>query len=216
MGKMLESRLYGSLDACIATSATLSVHGDFSYIEKSLSMQSFSKHILSSDFDYASQALIFIPSDIGDIRDTVNKERIHTFIGDILHIVRGRTMGLFTSFSSIKEVFLQINPLLKKEGISLMTQGLSGGRQRMIEHFKLHADSSVLFGTDSFWEGVDIPGKSLETLIIYKFPFAVPTDPVFVARSRLYRDSFSEYSLPAMIIKLRQGLGRLIRTKTDK
>lgn len=216
VGKLLDSRLYHSLDACIATSATLSVHGDFSYIEKSLSMQSFSKHMLDSDFDYASQALLFIPSDIGDIKNTVDRERIHDFIGDILSIVRGRTLGLFTSFTSIKEVFLQINPRLKKEGITLMTQGLSGGRQRMIEYFRQHSDSSVLFGTDSFWEGIDIPGKSLETLIIYKFPFAVPTDPVFIARSRLYRDSFSEYALPAMIIKLRQGLGRLIRTKTDK
>lgn len=216
VGKVLDARLYHSLDACIATSATLSVHGDFSYIEKSLSMQSFSKHMLASDFDYSTQALLFLPSDIGDIKNTVDRERIHDFIGDIISIVRGRTLGLFTSFASIKEVFLQINPRLKKEGITLMTQGLSGGRQRMIEYFRQHSDSSVLFGTDSFWEGIDIPGKSLETLIIYKFPFAVPTDPVFIARSRLYRDSFSEYALPAMIIKLRQGLGRLIRTKTDK
>lgn len=216
VGKVLDNRLYNSLDACVATSATLSVHGDFSYIEKSLSMQSFSKHVLASDFDYASQALLFIPSDIGEIKNTIDRERIHDFIGDILSIVRGRTLGLFTSFMSIKEVFLQINPRLKKEGVTLMTQGLSGGRQRMIEYFRQHSDSSALFGTDSFWEGIDIPGKNLETLIIYKFPFAVPTDPVFIARSRLYRDSFSEYSLPAMIIKLRQGLGRLIRTKTDK
>lgn len=216
VGKVLDDNLYHSLDACIATSATLSVHGDFSYIEKSLSMQSFSKHVLASDFDYASQALLFIPSDIGDIKSSVDRERVHDFIGDILSIVRGRTLGLFTSFASIKEVFLQINPRLKKEGVTLMTQGLSGGRQRMIEYFRQHSDSSVLFGTDSFWEGIDIPGKNLETLIIYKFPFAVPTDPVFIARSRLYRDSFSEYSLPAMIIKLRQGLGRLIRTKTDR
>ena len=86
----------------------------------------------------------------------------------------------------------------------------------MIEHFKKNSKTSALFGTDSFWEGVDIPGKDLETLIVYKFPFAVPTDPVFKARSRLYRDSFAEYSLPAMILKLRQGLGRLIRTKNDR
>lgn len=216
VGKILDARLYRTLDACIATSATLSVHGDFSYIEKSLSMEGFSKHVLASDFDYATQALIFTPSDIGDVRNARDRDRIHDFIGDVLSIVRGRTLGLFTSFSSIKEVFLRINPRLKKEDITLMTQGLSGGRQRMIEHFRQHADSSVLFGTDSFWEGIDIPGKHLETLIIYKFPFAVPTDPVFIARSRLYRDGFQEYSLPAMIIKLRQGLGRLIRTKSDK
>ena len=88
-------------------------------------MQSFSKHMLASDFDYANQALLFIPSDIGDIKNTIDRERVHDFIGDILSIVRGRTLALFTSFMSIKEVFLQINPRLKKEGITLMTQGLS-------------------------------------------------------------------------------------------
>jgi len=122
VGKVLDEKLYHSLDACIATSATLSVHGDFSYIEKSLSMQAFSKHVLASDFDYAAQALLFIPSDIGDIKNSVDRDRIHDFIGDILSIVRGRTLGLFTSFASIKEVFLGINPRLKKEGITLMTQ----------------------------------------------------------------------------------------------
>jgi ATP-dependent DNA helicase DinG len=92
VGKVLDSKLYHSLDSCIATSATLSVHGDFSYIDKSLSMQSFSKHVLASDFDYASQALLFIPSDIGDIKNTIDRERVHDFIGDILSIVRGRTL----------------------------------------------------------------------------------------------------------------------------
>jgi len=125
VGKVLDDKLYHSLDACIATSATLSVHGDFSYIDRSLSMQNFSKHVLASDFDYATQALLFIPSDIGDIKNSVDRERVHDFIGDILSIVRGRALGLFTSFMSIKEVFLHINPRLKKEEIVLMTQGLS-------------------------------------------------------------------------------------------
>ncbi len=128
----------------------------------------------------------------------------------------GRTLCLFTSFSSIKEAYLQINPLLKKEGIHLLSQGMSGGKHKMIEQFKRTADRSVLFGTDSFWEGVDIPGKDLEMLFIHKFPFAVPTDPVVMARSRLFRDPFSEYSVPQMLLKLRQGIGRLIRTKEDR
>lgn len=93
---------------------------------------------------------------------------------------------------------------------------MSGGKHKMIEQFKKHADHSALFGTDSFWEGVDIPGKDLEMLFIHKFPFAVPTDPVVMARSKLFRDPFSEYSVPQMLLKLRQGIGRLIRTKEDR
>ena len=93
---------------------------------------------------------------------------------------------------------------------------MSGGKHKMIEQFKRAADHSALFGTDSFWEGVDIPGKDLELLFIHKFPFAVPTDPVIRARSALYRDAFSEYSVPQMLLKLRQGIGRLIRTKEDR
>lgn len=122
VGSVLEERLYHKLDACIATSATLAVDGDFSYIEKSLSMQSFHKHILASDFDYSSQALIFIPSDIGDIRDSANRVQINRFIGEIIRRVGGKTLGLFTSFASIKETFLEINLSLKKEGIDLLTQ----------------------------------------------------------------------------------------------
>ena len=126
VGKRLSEGLFSKLDACIATSATLSINGDFSYIEKSLSLQAFQKHTLASDFDYSKQALIFIPSDIGDIRNEVDRAGINTFISDIIRLVGGRTLGLFTSFASIKETFLQINGDLKKEGITLMTQGLSG------------------------------------------------------------------------------------------
>lgn len=122
VGSILETQLYHKLDACIATSATLAVDGDFTYIEKSLSMQSFQKQILASDFDYSTQALIFIPSDIGDIRDSANRVAINRFIGDIIRAVGGKTLGLFTSFASIKETFLEINLSLKKEGIGLLTQ----------------------------------------------------------------------------------------------
>lgn len=216
IGKMLLEQLYSSLEACVATSATLSVHGDFSYIDSTLSTEGFAKHVLASDFDYSRQALVYIPSDLGDVRNESDRKRLNTFIADAIRAIGGRTLGLFTSFVSIRETFAQIEPLLRSAGIDLLAQGLSGGKQKMLEAFKRRAESSALLGTDSFWEGVDIPGKDLELLIIHKFPFAVPTDPIFVARSRLYRNGFRDYSVPAMILKLRQGLGRLIRTKTDR
>lgn len=116
----------------------------------------------------------------------------------------------------MKETFVQIYSSMKEIGIELLTQGIGGSKQKLLESFKKNSSHSVLFGTDSFWEGVDIPGSDVELLVIHKFPFMVPTDPIFQARSKLFKDSFLEYSVPAMILKLKQGIGRLIRTKTDK
>jgi DNA polymerase-3 subunit epsilon/ATP-dependent DNA helicase DinG len=116
----------------------------------------------------------------------------------------------------MKETFVQIYSSMKEIGVELLTQWIGGSKQKLLENFKKNAEKSVLFWTDSFWEWVDIPGSDVEVLVIHKFPFMVPTDPIFQARSRLFHDSFLEYSVPAMILKLKQGIGRLIRTKTDK
>ncbi|MDD2487176.1 MAG: helicase C-terminal domain-containing protein [Candidatus Gracilibacteria bacterium] len=216
VGSYLSENLWSKLDSAVLTSATLKISTSFDFIINTLGLKDFNTFVLESDFDYSKQALIYIPSDIGDIRKNNERKRINEFIKDVICIVGGRTLGLFTSFSTIKEAFLQIFPELKKLGINLLVQGLGGGKYKLLENFKSSSSNSVLFGTDSFWEGVDIPGSDLEVLIIYKFPFMVPSDPIFQARSTLYNDSFYEYSLPNMILKFKQGLGRLIRTKTDK
>jgi Rad3-related DNA helicase len=123
---------------------------------------------------------------------------------------------LFTSFATIKECVLALSSRLKSAGIQILAQGLGGGKHKLASEFTKKSSSSILLGTDSFWEGVDFPGEIVELLVIYKLPFAVPTDPVFVARSRLYANAFEQYAIPTMILKFRQGLGRLIRTKSDK
>ncbi len=128
----------------------------------------------------------------------------------------GRTLCLFTSFASIREAYLATNAPLKGSGITVLAQGMGTSRHRMISSFRRDAGGSVIFGTESFWQGVDIPGDDLSLLMIYKFPFLVPTDPIVVARSALYRDVFKEYSMPAMLMRLRQGIGRLIRTRSDR
>lgn len=216
VSKQLGEKLWARADSVILTSATLAVGDDFSFIKRSLGLEGFEFRILESDFDYSKQAVVFLPTDFGDIRNEAERARVNAFMRDCILASGGRTLGLFTSFASIRESHLQMNADLRKAGIKLLTQGLSGGKHKMIEEFKRDADRSALFGTDSFWEGVDIPGKDLELLFIHKFPFAVPTDPVVMARSKLYRDAFSEYSLPQMLLKLRQGIGRLIRTKEDR
>ncbi|HRI35809.1 MAG TPA: helicase C-terminal domain-containing protein [bacterium] len=134
----------------------------------------------------------------------------------MIRTVGGKTLALFTSFASIKEAYLATNPDLKSAGIRILAQGLSGGKQRMLAEFLSRPESCAIYGTDSFWQGIDIPGNDLGTLVIHKLPFAVPTDPVVAARSSLYADGFAEYSVPQMILKLRQGIGRLIRTRSDR
>lgn len=104
----------------------------------------------------------------------------------------------------IQQCFVSLNTTLKKEGIHLLAQSVSGGKQKQIEFFKSHADTSILIGTDTFWEGVDIKGDDLRYLIIHKIPFMVPSDPVFQARSSLFQDAFAQYAIPKSILKLKQ------------
>lgn len=122
---------------------------------------------------------------------------------------------LFTAFSLIREIYSKLKLDLQKDGVSLLAQSISGSKHKQIEHFKKHAASSILMGTDSFWEGIDIPGDDLKYLLIHKIPFPVPSDPIFIARSKLYKNSFEEYAIPKSIIKLKQGFGRLIRSEQD-
>ena len=105
---------------------------------------------------------------------------------------------------------------LKKENIELLAQNIWWWKQKIINYFKKHSSHSIMLWTDSFWEWIDIPGDDLKYLIIHKFPFWVPTDPIFKARSSLYKDSFQDYSIPKAIIKTKQWFWRLIRTKNDK
>ncbi len=212
----LKENLWSKLDSSILTSATFKIWDSFDFIVGTLGLSDFTTHELKSDFDYSKQALVYIPSDIWDIRSLIERKRVNDFIKDIICAVWWRTLCLFTSFLTIKEAFLQIFPDLKKLWINLLVQWLWWGKYKLLENFKLKSSNSVLFWTDSFWEWVDIPGSDLEMLIIYKFPFMVPSDPVFQARSKLYKDSFYEYSLPNMILKFKQWLWRLIRTKNDK
>ncbi|MDD6653547.1 MAG: helicase C-terminal domain-containing protein, partial [Treponema sp.] len=131
---------------------------------------------------------------------------------------KGRTLVLFTSYESLRLSYNNIFSTMLANGIKLLRQG-SDDNARILKNFKDDV-SSVLFATDSFWQGVDVPGESLSQVIIVKLPFTVPNDPVFKARSEAIRkkggNSFMELSVPEAIIKFRQGVGRLIRKNTDK
>ncbi|MDD5770345.1 MAG: helicase C-terminal domain-containing protein [Candidatus Gracilibacteria bacterium] len=212
-GNFLNLTLWQKIDSIVLTSATIKINDNFEYIKNILDLIDFEFLAFESDFDYSKQALLFIPNDLGSIK--YNNPKINEFILSFLQIVLGNTLVLLTSFNSIKDLFLTLNIPLKKLGTSILAQGVGGSKHKIANHFKKYSSSSVILGTDSFWEGVDIPGDDLKYLFIHKFPFLVPTDPIFKARGKLYNDSFRDYSIPKAIIKTKQGFGRLIRTKKD-
>ncbi|MCP4524001.1 MAG: DEAD/DEAH box helicase [Candidatus Gracilibacteria bacterium] len=212
-GNYLYEKLWSKLQSVVLTSATLQISGSFQYIEKLLSLKDFDFHLFKSDFDYQKQATLFVPSDLGNIKN--NNDQVVHFLDKLYSVVRGKTLTLLTSFSIIKKIYTSLNTKLLDEGIHLYPQGVGGSKSKLLSFYLENPEESILLGTDSFWEGVDIPGEKLKYLVIHKFPFSVPTDPVFQARSIFFKDPFLEYSVPKAIIKLKQGFGRLIRTKND-
>jgi len=212
-GDFLKTHLWEKIDTAVLTSATLQIDDSYGYVEEMLSLKDFDFYTLETDFNYKQQSLLFIPTDLGNIKHNI--DNILAFLEEFLPKVWGRTLILVTAFSMIQQCFIKLNKTLKSQWIHLLAQSVSWWKQKQIDFFKQHADSSVLIGTDTFWEGVDIKWDDLRYLIIHKIPFMVPSDPIFQARSSLFQDSFSEYSIPKSILKLKQWFGRLIRTKTD-
>lgn len=209
----LKLMLWDKIDSIVLTSATLKINDTFEYIRNTLQLSDFDFISFESDFDYSKQALLFIPNNLGSIK--YNNPRINEFVLHFLQIVKWKTLVLLTSFNSIKDLYLTLNPSLKKIWTSVLAQWVAGSKHKIANHFKNHASNSVILWTDSFWEWVDIPWDDLKYLFIHKFPFSVPTDPIFKARAKLYKDGFLEYSIPRAIIKTKQWFGRLIRTKKD-
>ncbi len=210
----LQNNLWDKLESCILTSATLSINNSFDYLKNFFSLQDFDFYKLDSDFDYEKQALIFIPTDIWNIKN--NFYLVLDFLKKFLLIVRWNTLVLFTSLLTIKEFYVKISIDLKKENIKLYAQSIWWWKHKLLEFYKKDINNSIIFGTDSFWEGVNLVWDELKYLIIHKIPFTMPNDPYFKARTKLFKDSFYDYSIPKAIIKLKQWFWRLIRSKKDK
>ena len=209
----LQDKLWDKLNTCVLTSATLKIWNNFDYIKNILKLENFSFKTLQSDFDYSKQSLLYITDDLWSVKN--NLSFIIDFLSDLFLVVKGNTLVLFTAFYAIKETYSALANLMKKNKINLYAQGLWWWKHKLIETFKKNANNSVLIGTDTFWEGIDIPGTDLKYLVIHKVPFMVPSDPIFKARSKIFTNSFMDYSVPKAILKLKQWFWRLIRTKTD-
>ena len=197
------------------TSATLSAERTFDHIIERTGFADARELLLGSPFDYPNVAVLCLPSDMPEPRSWAYQDALEDAVKDAAIAAEGRTMALFTSYAALRQTANGIRDDLKSRGIEVLQQGSDGPPAQVVRRF-MQNPRAVLLGTASFWEGVDLPGDALSVLIVARLPFNVPSEPVFQARSELYDNAFMQYAVPQAILRLRQGFGRLIRSKTDR
>jgi ATP-dependent DNA helicase DinG len=212
---LLRERLFERVETVILTSATLAVGGTFDFIKRRLGVQNIKERILDSHFDYASQALLYTPLHLPDPREPDFARLAAEEVVQLLKATRGRAFVLFTSYVQMRDVYERVRPHLR---YPLLLQG-SMPRTELLDRFR-KTPHAVLFGTSSFWQGVDVQGEQLSAVLIDRLPFAVPSDPVTAARIRQINEeggnAFTDYQVPQAVITLKQGFGRLIRSESDR
>jgi ATP-dependent DNA helicase DinG len=207
--------LFDEVSTVVLTSATLSSGGNFAFIRDRLGLDQADDLIAESVFDYQSQAILYLPPSMPDPRSREWSDAAADEVIKILNATEGRAFVLSTSLAGMQSLFENV---WAEIDYPCLVQG-SASKGQLLKRFR-ETPNAVLFATSSFWQGVDVRGEQLSCVIIDKLPFAVPTDPIVAARQRYIEDtggsSFHEYSVPQAIISLKQGLGRLIRSTTDR
>ncbi len=215
VGEMIYEYLLSRRHAVVFTSATLRAGEDFSFLRERLGILDAREMALDSPFDYRASTLIYCPTDMPEPSQPFYLASVARAIEQVALALRGRTLVLFTSYHQLRKTVELVGPALHEAGITILAQGNGSSRTQLLQQFKESTDT-VLFGTRSFWEGIDVVGPALSCVIITRLPFAVPTEPIFEARSEAFEDPFQQYSVPDAILRFRQGFGRLIRSHSDR
>ena len=213
---VLAEKLFEEKECVVLTGATLSTGGDFEFLKRRVGAAECAAELrVGSPFDYERSAQALIPEDMPQPNANGYVPAVADVLFQLGQSLDGRTMALFTAHSSLRAVAQRLRPLLEPHGIPVLAQGVDGSAPSVMTAF---ADEprSVLLGTASFWEGVDMPSGLLKALVITRLPFQVPSDPIVQSRSAQYDDPFAEYSVPNAVLRFRQGIGRLIRNKGDR
>jgi ATP-dependent DNA helicase DinG len=215
VGPILQKCLWSKLECAVLASATLAVGGGFDYIRQRLGLEHARESVLPSHFDYESQALLYVPPDLPDPRTPQFGMAAAERIRKLLEITRGRAFVLFTSYGQMNDIYQRLLGMIE---FPMLRQG-DAPKSALLEEFRL-TPNAVLFATSSFWQGVDVQGEQLSCVIIDRLPFAVPSDPVVAARVKAIDadggNAFFQYQVPAAVIILKQGFGRLIRSLHDR
>lgn len=225
IAKALASYLFTKFSSVILCSATLTTNKRFDFAKQRLGLTPYhikdiplTENVYDSPFNYRQQALLVVPTDLPNPQESSFTLAAAEKIWETIQISHGNAFVLFTSYSMLKNCYQILESRLQKNKYPVFKQG-DDNRQTLLGKFK-NTERSVLFGTDSFWEGVDVVGDALRCVIIVKLPFKVPTEPIIQARTEAIlaqgRDPFMEYSLPSAVVKFKQGFGRLIRNKNDR
>ena len=215
VAKDLAVGLFEQKTSVIMTSATLSTQGSFDYLRDRVGPSVGPELLVGSPFDYTRSAQLLLPDDMPMPDSWEYQGALERFLIELGLALDGHTMVLFISYAALRGAARGIRGTLESEGIGVLAQGNDGSPARIIRNFTQDPRGMIL-GTSSFWEGVDLSGGLLKALVIARLPFRVPTDPIFAARSAQYGDPFKDYAVPQAILRLRQGIGRLIRNSDDR
>jgi len=215
VSQILAERLFGNIDSVVMTSATLAVNSGFDFTKSRLGVESPRELLVPGHFDYRNQVLFYVPEHLPDPRDPLFNSRAADEVERLLGYTQGRAFVLFTSYQQMRIFYDRLSFALE---FPCLMQG-QAPNSALLDEFR-ETPNCVLFATASFWQGVDVPGDALSAVIIDKLPFAVPSDPVVDARIRKIRQDggnpFEEYQIPAAVLALKQGFGRLIRSSADR